>query len=774
MPQLARSEATLASKNLQPTPTNWLKTFQDHGVNIDSKKATDTHAVGQCPFCDRDGKFYIEQKSGLWQCKTCDQSGNALTFLRQFYDYCIEQDGAGMLLQDNRKLLYQQTIDEWGIRKNPLNDEWVVPAYSADGKLCQLYRYVQGGNRSLLLPTTNMGHYLFGVNLYDDSKPEVWLGESVWDVMACFEVLRQSRWVESSDGENKLKITGNADVSLLSNVNLLATPGCNVFNPAWCRLFEGKRVTLLTQNDHCKVHPKTQKLIEGASYHGMKRMAQILAAAEQPPEVIRWVRWGTCIDPEGTEDPESGYFNSDLKHGYDARDLLSSGGKSILQRVQKLSELIQKVEPMPADWVDGRSKSAIKAGDPEMQCLHCNSYKKLTNAWRVAMHWYDGLDKALSVMLACITSTEAVGDQLWVKIISPPSSGKSVLCEGLSLNKRYTFAKSTLRGFHSGYDDGTDKNYSPLESMKNKTLITKDGDALLQAPNLGQILSEARDVYDRVSRSSYRTTKSKDWEGLNITWLLCGTSSLRALDSSELGERFLDCVIVDQMPEELEDDIGWRVALRADRELSYVADGKVETRDAPEMVKAKQLTGGYVSYLRENAASLLPLVKIPHHHLKRCQQIAKFVAFMRARPSKTQDEEAQREMSFRLITQHVRLAKCLAVVLNKKEVDEQVINRVVQVGLDTARGRTFKIVESLYRHNDTGLSMQSISNITKDTKKKLDELVLFLDKIGVIEPMHKGLSPYRAHARWRLTDRLYKLYKEAVQPEEDDPVDPEE
>src|SRR5690606_14950694 len=125
-----------------------------------------------------------------------------------------------------------------------------------------------------------------------------------------------------------------------------------------------------------------------------------------------------------------------------------------------------------------------------------------------------------------------------------------------------------------GVDDGSGEDYSLISKLGGKTLVVKDGDTLLQSPNLGQILSEARDLYDTVSRSSYRTKQGgRDYQGVRMTFILCGTSSLRKIDSSELGERFLDCVIMEGIDNDLEDEILWRVANRVERNMGVEADG---------------------------------------------------------------------------------------------------------------------------------------------------------------------------------------------------------
>ena len=147
-----------------------------------------------------------------------------------------------------------------------------------------------------------------------------------------------------------------------------------------------------------------------------------------------------------------------------------------------------------------------------------------------------------------------------------------------------------------------------------------------------------RSLYDCTTRSHYKNKMGKDYVGVRMTWILCGTSSLRSIDSSELGERFVDCVVMEGIDDDLEDEILWRVANRADRNMAVLANGDVTTNYEPELALAMGLTGGYVDWLRENASQLLAQVQMNETHLRLCTRLGKFVAYMRARPSKQQDE----------------------------------------------------------------------------------------------------------------------------------------
>jgi hypothetical protein len=444
---------------------------------------------------------------------------------------------------------------------------------------------------------------------------------------------------------------------------------------------------------------------------------------------------------------------------------LSTTDKELRDRLRRLDFLLGLLTEVPEAWLSGSATSSNgNKSAPTMECLKCTEYQELKDSWEKAMKWTEGLDNALSVMLASVTSTMAVGDQLWIKIIGPASCGKSTLCEAISVNSKYVLAKSTIRGFHSGFGDG-EQDHSLLSQVAGKTLVTKDGDTLLQSPNLGQVLSEARDVYDTTSRTSYRNKSSRDYSGIRMTWLLCGTSSLRSIDSSELGERFLDCVIMDGINDELEDEILMRVASRSEKNLSFETDGTVDTQQDPDMTKAMQLTGGYITHLRENASDLLASINFSDESLRKCTRLGKFVAYVRARPSKLQEENAEREFAARLVSQLIRLSKCLAAVLNKPTVDEDILSMTKKVAMDTARGQTFDILEVMYEQENEGIEPAMLTKFINGKDSETRRLLRFLRRIGAVETFEKRVKAKTntgvvRKVRWKMTDYMTTLFEE--------------
>ncbi len=730
-----------------------VKPFAFHGADLSRSSSGSQHA-GDCVFCGKEGKFFVSEETGLWDCKSCGAKGNPLTFLRQLWDASDKSTSDYSALASDRGLLYPDTAMRWGAARSVVDGAWLLPGYDAAGKLCTLYRYCPMGprRRMTLLATPGFAHGLHLAHDADRSLPAVDVCEGPWDGMALDEVQRVSK----AGGDGHLQLTGNVAASLAARSLVVAVPGCNVFPEAWLPLFAGKRVRLWYDSDHPKPHPKTGAEVGLQGWTAMRRVAEILSKAERPPESIEVLRWG-----EGGYDPGA-------KSGWDVRDqLLTASG--VNERVVALGVMLGRVEPIPADWVKGRSKTSAKSGSVEVEPLPCKDWRTLVNAWRQAMAWIDGLDRAFANMLATVLSTDAAGDQLWFKVIGPPSCGKSTLCEAISAAKKWVVAKSTLTGFHSGYDDGSGENYSPLLKMNGKTLVTKDGDTLMKAGNLEVILSEARDIYDGSSRSAYRNRQGKDHEGLRITWILCGTKDIRDMDATSLGARFLDSVVMEEIDEDVEHDINVQVAARI---VAVLQGGKQVAvgHDDADMLRAKRLTMGYVDFLRTHTDQLLGQVSVADRRMLQIVNLGKFVSFMRARPSVKHDETADREMSMRLVSQHTRLAMCLAAVLGKREVDGDVMARVRRVAMDTARGSSLRLCQTIHAKDvDTrlpGCETAALALWTDMRDADLRQMLRFLKRIKVVTSLEKDdlkrLGLPTSARRWLLTDKFRVLFDEVM------------
>ena len=627
----------------------------------------------------------------------------------------------------------------WGVCISALTGDWLIPGYNADGKINQLYSYrTNKDGRMICMPTPTLTHKLHGIPLWDRSAQDVYICEGIWDALALWELLGVAKFTGTD-----LMATANGD-NLRTRAAVLAVSSCGGVSclHKFLSLFEGKHPILLFDNDHPRKHES--RVIAGQGYKSMQEATSILCNVTQK---ISYLNWGL-----------NGYDRL-LPSGYDVRDQLSEGGDLLGPRLDRLQQLLGKIDDVPKDWLVPSRRSEPQGS--EEGCGDCKDWKSLVNSWRKVLTWTDRLDQTLSVMLATVVSTQLVGDQLWIKVIGPPGSGKSELCEALAANLKYVHPISTFTGFHSGYKEDKEgsKDYSLLVQVQNKTLVIKDGDTLLKAPNREQILAEARDLYDGTARTHYRHGMSRRYERLRTTLVLSGTESLRELDTSELGERFLDTVICDEISAELEEAIGLRVIYRAAYESRLQVDGKPETATSPERVAARGMTGGYIGYLRRNAQQLLDLLPNPEQEqAQELYNLALFVSYMRSRPSPKQQEKAHKELSSRLSYQLTRLANCLAVVLNRDGWDEEVMRRVRCVALDTARGLALEIARLIWDTGNVGLASSSLAVALGQEDHTMSKLLKHLKRLKVITVKNVGGVP-----QWRLTLPLARLYKEVVE-----------
>ncbi len=733
-----------------------LRPYISNGVELEWGNH-DKEAKSNCPFCGRDEKFSVNIDSGQFRCLVCAEGttkggGNAYTFIRHLHAESMRTTQLEQYvdLVNNRKFLSADSLRAWGCCRSLTTGNWIMPGYGPTGEVCQLYSYVRTNGRMLMMPTATLGHQMFGLTL--PLADTVWITEGPWDGVALWEIMGLTGF--TTEG---LAPSSNGN-SLLHSTSIISVSSTGAVGDPFLKyvpMLAGKTVNLCFHNDHPVKNEKTGELCDPSGWSATKRILMLLDC-DTPPKKINFIKWGSNdLGWEGV--------NLDLKHGYDVRDILTELPKQGMlprqARIEALGNLFKLVEEIPVHWINEAKDHKDKEQKHELVPKTCHSYEKLSGAWRHALNWTEGLDHAFPIMLACTTSTMMLGDQLWFRVLGPPGCGKTTLAEAISVCKKHVKSVSTLKGMYSGAIDESGEDFSLINAAASKTLVVKDGDPLLQQPNLGQILSELRDIYDTVGRPSYRNkAKTREYMHKRMTLLLCGTASLRHLDDSELGERTLDCVVMKKIDDDLEDEVLNRIAHRSATSLQVEVNGKADTHYEGSMLKAMQLTGGYVEYLRDKATELIADLTISDEVKYQCTRLGKFVAHLRARPSKKQKETVQREFASRLTSQFVRLAGCLAIVLNKNTVDNDIMVRVRRVAMDTSDGATFKIVDYL-RLNPDGATLLSVASMITQSTDDTVRLLQFLIHIEVVETFALEGVARGTRIRYRLTPRMVRMWQ---------------
>jgi hypothetical protein len=290
-----------------------LRPYTFHGVDL-AYKPGEKEALGDCPFCSREGKFSVDVETGVYRCFVCmtgtdNGGGNATVFIRKLFEVsdAATTPADYAYLANHRRLMKPDTVMQWACCRSITTGDFLVPGYSIDGKLQNLYRYIEGAERSTLYPTPTLNHHLHGVNLFDKHRDIIYLCEGPWDAMALWEVLEQTK----SDDEGNLSPTANVGASLLSLANVLAVPGCSTFLKSWLPLFQGKTVCIMYDSDYPRKNAQTGKPLQPAGHYGMMRVVQMLKESPTPPASIHGLVWG-----------KDGY-DPVLPDGTDLRDILS-------------------------------------------------------------------------------------------------------------------------------------------------------------------------------------------------------------------------------------------------------------------------------------------------------------------------------------------------------------------------------------------------------------------------------------------------------------------
>lgn len=295
--------------NDQDTFPETLKPYKFHGLSLDWSKSK-KDAIAECPFCGKT-KFSVKVENGVYRCFGCEEKGNSSVFVQKLYALAEEigtTTAQYETLRKDRKLLSVTPLILWGVMRHPLLDEWMLPGFNAESKLCNLYRYMTVEGKKRLAATSTIGHQLFIGSDYDKKKEAVILTEGPWDAMAIHEVLSQAKFDET---DNIIE-TGDMKSSLWSDFNIIAIPGCNSFKEAWNPLFSGKIVYIAFDNDHPRVNPKNGKSVPPAGLEGVKRTVKLLSQSKEPPLEIRYLKWG------------HDHYNLELPSGFDVRDQLTT------------------------------------------------------------------------------------------------------------------------------------------------------------------------------------------------------------------------------------------------------------------------------------------------------------------------------------------------------------------------------------------------------------------------------------------------------------------
>lgn len=705
-----------------------LRAYTYHGLIL---KTEGDNAKGDCPFCDKENHFFVKVSTGQFNCRRCNAEGNVYSFLEQLWE--LARKGSSKRLNDlaENRSLHVESLKRWGIAASPLDNAFLMPQHNLKNKFANLMRIIPVEGSYVAYSTPGCKLHLFGTKSLLKQQTTLWVCEGPWDAIALDEALHKVRhtgrsWIAHLGEQHAAKTHG-----------VIAVPGAGTFNVEWLQFFRNRDVRLVYDNDH-----PNKKTGKRAGWEGMQRVLRIADENGHMAAKLQVLKWGE----KGCDlELENGYDIRDLYHGY-------NDPPSVFQFLE--SRLVEHKVSSP-------EKTAAKAIEP----TPCETFDDLCSHFSQHLYFTDSLRQSLAVAVATVISTSIPGEQIWIRLIGPPGSGKTTIAECLSVAREFCFPSSILTGFHSGFtggNGGPKKESSLVPQINGKCVIIKDADTLMNGGNKDRILSELRDIYDGSSRARYRNKKQADYENLRTTFLLCGTDALRSLNRSFLGERFLDCDILgDSATEEYLDS-----AISSQFE-AISSSLRSETNEArgPHSLILKKATYGFLLSLSQRISE--NRVKVPTASVdtgRRIKAMAELLSFCRARVERDRDELSYRpraELATRLVKQFAKLSACLCLVLDKSIIDKEIMLILRKIMRDTSHGFQFEVIEKMYSHPNgrSAAGLAADLNLGDTTIKRL---LSDMAELGLVsrknEPNRSGVGGRHIHL-WILSRKVREVLK---------------
>jgi len=644
---------------------------------------------GTCPFTGKAEKFYVNVKTGLWDSKTAGLSGNIPQFLQQISKLYVSQMTEPILRRlADDRSLPTLAFKNWQVGWDGRN--YTIPIRDLDGNVVDIRIYHLGRN---MISTGGCHVGLLGAERIGRKSEPIYLFEGEWDTVAASLIMQ------------KIGIPGVC----------VGVPGAGIFKPEWIPWFAGRIVH--THYDKDSAGEAGEQLID-------KRLAGVAKS-------VTYVHW-----------PE------DLPEGFDVRDWIVYG---LTKRTPKKSwaRLTRLYEPKPR-------VRELPPAKPQTYTLK-RKKGKLRLAWKkpptlddvhdVFRKWlFLDSTNGIDVLLATMISQRLEGPPVWLFLVGPPGSAKTELISSLhDLDDVYSTSTVTPHSLISGANfAGMKQDPSLIPKLNGRVLVVKDFTAVMGAKDQekDEIFSILRDAYDGSCGKVFGNGVERAYDS-RFTVIAAVTPMIYDVGTrhAQLGERFLKFSMADNLNHPDEYAIISRAIDNTDRETKM----KKEIRDV----------------VREFVERTLKDVVLPtiSPELKdRLIWLGKFGARMRgtvSRDSYRNDVITSRpsaEVGSRLGIQLAKLARSLAMLHKREEVNEDDFIIVKKVMLDTVMQRTEDVLRILHLAWDRG--PVSTVELATETRYPQATVLRLLQDLHVLDIVVRTGSSYKH--KWRVSDYVHE------------------
>jgi len=467
--------------NAEILEANSLRAFVQHGFNP-VKISGRTQAIGQCPFCDKPDKFYVNIKVKKWDCKSCSKNGGFQTWLREIWEFS-KTHFKGRIARDlvKDRGLDIITLKRAGIGYNPHKSAYILPIWDVQGERLHNLRIYKNKK---LIGTADCNTGLYGWEQITPVKTSIWLCEGHWDALAMREALHKA----------------GRDTELA-----LAVPGANIFKAEWTGFLKDCNVNVLYDNDL-------------AGKEGTIKVYNNLKGVCKKLNLIHWK----------TTD----------KEGKDIRDLWLETKKDKKKFFRKIVTSL-KEDPQISKEIKSKINVAQKKDFKwKGKGLTAEAARAGFTKWLNLVNPY-----VIDIVSALFIGNRLDGDPLWLFLVGESGSGKSELIMAFD-DVQNTTAISTLttKTLISGATFAGGGDPSLIPRLDGRILSIKDLTTMLAMnPNEQNLIwGQLRDAYDGKAAKPFGNGTFRIYE--SKFGMLVGTTPIIEVHlegQSAVGERFL-------------------------------------------------------------------------------------------------------------------------------------------------------------------------------------------------------------------------------------------
>jgi len=680
-----------------------IEAFYMHRFNSAGKSGS-SQEYGDCPFCGKENKFYVNTSNTLWDCKSCSLRGNFNDYLeciaQVYHEEFLEDNKAQSFLAEDRQLpvtIFKDCKD-FGFDGNV----YTLLVRNAKGVAVDIRRFNPKQNLRAR-STKGCCSSLFGhEQIAENPSHQIFFTEGEWDGFAARLLIKRM----------KLKAVA------------VSTGGANVFKKEWLPSFQNREVLFFYDNDQ-------------AGEDGEVRAFKLLNHSARTLFFVHWL--------------------TSLPSGFDLRDWIVYGIQLKKNTRKCWSELKSQLHSHPrnkedvVEVLEGENGELDDGKETVMGTVTSVEVFDVFGKW---LHMKD--DTPLAVMFGVMLANRLEGDPLWMFLIAPPGGMKSELLMALDKSRHAHLCSSlTPHALVSGANFGGGGDPSMMPKLHNKVLVLKDFTTTLTMHPTArdEIFGQLRDAYDGKFEKFFGNGIVRNYESKFGVLAGC-TPNIDAFASlhAGLGERFLKCRLDSKLHADDEDS-------RIRRALSNV-NKENNMRKELQDISAKYLKQKMPTEMPHIPDDMIDRIVSLSMFTSRLRGVISRDTY---NPTMIHSK-ASHEIGTRLSKQIAKLLYGIAIYYQLDEVDERCYEVASKIAVDSLSDKLEEVVRSLFvmtlgddSNTDGYFSTKEIVEHTPSLTRSTIQRTL--DDFKMLQIVVESGTAGRK--LWRLSDSILKLIDQA-------------